>query len=125
VEPIEQRHSRGRRAEAAAVAYLEAAGYEILARNLRLGALEIDIVARKGDLVAVVEVRTRGAGAYEGALASLAGKKRLYLLRAAERLWRTRFSKMLDVTRIRIDVAVVRFEGEEPTVEYFAGAITA
>lgn len=125
MEPIDQRHARGRRAEAAAVAHLEANGYEILAQNLRLGPLEIDVVARKDDLVAIVEVRTRGAGAYEGALASLAGKKRMYLLRAAERLWRTRFSKMLDVARIRIDVAVVRFEDDEAIVEYFAGAITA
>lgn len=34
-------------------------GYRILARNYRTRAGEIDIIARKGDLVAIVEVKAR------------------------------------------------------------------
>jgi putative endonuclease len=41
---------------------LASQGMSILATNLRLGRLELDVVARDGDTVIVVEVRHRGAG---------------------------------------------------------------
>ena len=113
----------GRRAELVVADYLHARGFGLLMRNVRLGALEIDLVARKGPLVAIVEVRTRGVGAFERPFASIAGKKRLHLLHAADRLWRRTLSKMKDVERIRIDVAAVSFEGPRVLVEYVEGAI--
>jgi putative endonuclease len=119
------RHSLGRRAENAVADYLHASGFAILAQNLRLGALEIDLVARRGPLVAMVEVRARGAGAYERPFASIAGIKRTRLLYAAERLWRRRVAAMKDVERMRIDVAAVHFEGGRTFVEYVPGAISA
>lgn len=119
------RQGLGRAAEAHVVDWLEARGFVVLWQNLRLGHLEIDLVAQRGDLVVVVEVRTRGASAYEGALASMAGKKRMHLVRAAERLWRTRLARRCDVARVRIDVAAVHLEGDDARVEYFAGAIVA
>ena len=98
----------------------------MLAQNLRLGALEIDLVARRGPLVVMVEVRVRGRGAFERPFASIAGMKRTRLLRAADRLWRGRLAAMRDVERMRIDVAAVRFDDDGTThVEYVAGAIAA
>jgi len=47
----------GRRGEERAARYLARRGYLIVGRNVRLGRGEIDIVARKGDLVAFVEVK--------------------------------------------------------------------
>jgi putative endonuclease len=47
----------GRRGEERAARYLLRRGYDVLARNVRLGRGEIDIVARKGDVVAFVEVK--------------------------------------------------------------------
>src|SRR5262245_50620554 len=47
---------KGRAAEEAACDYLRMSGFTILWRNLRIGALEIDIVAKKDDLAAIVEV---------------------------------------------------------------------
>ncbi len=115
-----------RRAEDAVAHHLEALGFEILARNLRLGHLEVDIVARQEALAVLVEVRTRGPGAFEGGLASIAGKKKMHLLHAAERLWRHRLSKMPDIERMRIDVAAVTFAADGTAhIEYIAGAITA
>ena len=49
----------GRRGEEIAVAYLRRQGYRILARNWRCAAGELDIVAREGETLAFVEVRTR------------------------------------------------------------------
>lgn len=49
----------GQRGEDAAARYLKRQGYRILERNRYLGRNEIDIIAREGDTVAFVEVRTR------------------------------------------------------------------
>jgi putative endonuclease len=51
----------GLSAEAKAAALLMAKGYRILARRFRTPHGEIDIVARKGDLLAFVEVKARAS----------------------------------------------------------------
>ena len=54
----------GARAEDAACAFLEAKGYGILGRNLRLGRGELDIVARKDGVTAFIEVKYRRSGRF-------------------------------------------------------------
>lgn len=49
----------GRKGEAKAAAYLEAEGFVILERNWRLRHLELDLIAMQGELLVVVEVKTR------------------------------------------------------------------
>ena len=53
------RISLGQHGEDLAVAYLTRQGYEIVARNWRTRAGELDIVARDGEWLVFVEVRTR------------------------------------------------------------------
>jgi putative endonuclease len=118
-------HERGRLAEDAVAEFLFARGFEILGRNVRIGALELDVVARQGALAVIVEVRTRGAGSYVGAFASIDAKKRAALLRGAERYWRTSLAKVPGVERVRIDVAAVTFDEAGTHVEYVEGAVTA
>ena len=115
----------GRRAEAAAVDYLRLNGFEILGTNVRVGALEIDVVARRGVLVAVVEVRTRGLGSYVRALASIDARKRERLVRAAGRLWKDKLAADHTIERLRIDVIAVTFEGGRTFVEHIEAAIVA
>jgi putative endonuclease len=120
-----ERFVRGRRAEQLVAELLEERGFIVLAKNLRLGHLEIDLVALEGDLVVIVEVRARGHGAYERPLESLgSSKKRMHLLNAADRLWRLRLSKMPRVKRFRIDVASVDLRVEPPVIHYVEGALT-
>jgi putative endonuclease len=52
----------GQRGEEIAAGYLREQGYTILARNWRCPAGEVDIVAREGETLAFVEVRTRRRG---------------------------------------------------------------
>lgn len=118
------RHAKGRAAEDAVAVFLQDQGFRVLYRNLRIGSLEIDLVAKKDDLVIVVEVRARGPGAFEKPLASITHAKKRTLVRAARALYRGRVSKMPDVARMRIDVAAVTFDEGGPNVEWIKGALT-
>lgn len=57
------RQALGKFGEDAAAAHLQRRGYAIEARGWRCRAGEIDIVARRGEQLAFVEVRTRRGGA--------------------------------------------------------------
>ena len=54
--------STGKQGEQLACQWLEAKGFSILHRNWRHGRDEIDIVARDGEFLVVVEVKTRSTG---------------------------------------------------------------
>jgi putative endonuclease len=112
----------GQRAEEAVARYLERSGWAIVGRNLRLGRLELDIVARQGPLIVVVEVRTRGAGAWTTGFGSVSPAKRERIRRAGQRLWRDRFRDDPSVSRMRFDAASVRFDGGEPDIDYVVAA---
>ena len=118
VRPL--RTTIGREAEERAAAHVMLAGFSVLWRNLRIGPLEIDLVAKKDDLVIIVEVRSRGSGAFEGPLASMTYEKRQRLLRAASGLWRGRLKKMADVQRVRIDVIAIDASGH---LDWIQGAL--
>lgn len=57
----QQAERRGRRAEALAAWALRLKGYRILARRWRVPVGEIDLVARRGRLIAFVEVKQRAS----------------------------------------------------------------
>lgn len=82
------RRGLGQRGEAFVAAHLERAGLTVLDRNWRLAAVgELDIVARQGDEIVFVEVRTRRgplANAVEQALESVGPRKRARLALLAE-----------------------------------------
>jgi putative endonuclease len=113
----------GRNAETAVADCLFADGFSVLGRNVRVGHLELDVVARKGALLVVVEVRARRPGALVGAFASVTAPKRERVRRAVQRLWRERLSAIRGVERVRIDVAAVTFARGQTSIEYAEGAL--
>ena len=100
-------HARGVDTEAAANAALTRDGWVVHARRLRTAAGEIDIVAEKDGLLAIVEVKARPTLA--DAAAALTARQRARLLAAAEILlaehpdWGT--------NGVRFDVMVVDATG--------------
>ncbi|HET8996806.1 MAG TPA: YraN family protein [Acetobacteraceae bacterium] len=74
-------HRRGVDAEAAACAALERDGWCVLARRLRTGAGEVDVVAQRDGLLAIVEVKARPRLA--DAAVALAPRQQARLLAAA------------------------------------------
>jgi putative endonuclease len=102
--------------------WLEQRGYSIVATNLRIGHLEIDIVARQGPVVVIVEVRTRGEGAWTTPFGSIDPAKRTRLRRAGERLWQRRYKHDASVERMRFDVVSVKLVDGKPQIEHALAA---
>jgi putative endonuclease len=113
---------RGKRAEAAVADYLVSQGCTIVATNLKVGRLELDVVAREARVILVVEVRTRGETAWTTGFGSLDAAKRKRVRRAAERLWQKRYRSDPTIDRLRIDAASVTFVEGEPVIEYARAA---
>ena len=110
--------TRGRAGEALAIAYLELAGYRLIARNLRLGGVEVDALAGDGPSQVVVEVKCRGRSDYGGAAAAIDAAKRARLLRAARAL------QLSGARCVRIDVVAVDLSPEGATVRHYRNAVT-
>ena len=105
------RQQIGHAAEDAAVVFLESQGLEILYRNFRRRAGELDIVARHGDELIIVEVRKRSSEKFGGAAASVDFRKQAKLRRAAALLLQQR--KDLAALRVRFDVVAIGPTGIE------------
>lgn len=110
------------RAEAEAASYLEQLGFSIVARNLRLGHLELDIVARREELVVVVEVRSRSSAAWTRPIGSVNWQKRQRVRRAGERLWQRRYRHDSSAERMRFDIISVIFLKESVRIEHVVAA---
>ena len=98
-----QAYRAGRGAETIAAAWLRLKGYRILARDYRAGVGELDIMARRGRLLAVVEVKRRAG--LRRALEAVTERQQRRIVRATEAyVARHPGSGTLD---IRFDVIVV------------------
>ena len=73
----------GAQGEAIASAHLESEGLAIASRNYRTRYGEIDLVARDGDTIVFVEVKTRRTSAYGSPEESITARKREHLARTA------------------------------------------
>jgi putative endonuclease len=88
--------------------FLVSRGWEVEAHRFRLGRYDLDLVIRRDDLIAFVEVKTRRSSACGSAVESVSALKRHRLGRVAT-LWRVRYGRARD--RYRFDVVAVREVG--------------
>lgn len=92
-------------------AFLEARGWRIVARNLRVGRREIDIVAVRGRVCAFCEVRARAWGGFVSPLATIdRAKVRRVRSAAAEWMRAARARGELRRHAMRFDAAAVTFD---------------
>jgi len=94
-------YKRGLWAERLAVWLLRAKLYQILGQRVRTAAGEVDIVARKGDLLIIVEVKARRS--YEDVVEAVQTKQKIRLVRSAEIL-HAQFAEAETDLGIRFDV---------------------
>jgi putative endonuclease len=95
----------GQKAENLAAAHLESHGVIVLARNYRRRLGELDLVGREGNILIIVEVRTRSSAQFGGAAASVDRRKQLRIVRAAHQLLQE-FPQLARLP-VRFDVVVV------------------
>ncbi|MBQ9746571.1 MAG: YraN family protein [Clostridia bacterium] len=103
----------GKRGEEIACRYMEAQGFRILHRNLRMGHVETDIICENGEYILFVEVKTRRAtGAvtrYGSARDAVDVRKRENLVACAKEYLRAHKTEK----KPRIDVIEVYLSREE------------
>jgi putative endonuclease len=98
--PENPAHALGRWGEARAARFLERRGWRVLARNFRFGRREVDLVVRRDDVVAFVEVKTRSGRGFGSPQEAITALKRREIEAVA-----THF-----LARYRLDGVSVRFD---------------
>ena len=110
----------GDRGERLAAEHLERAGWIIVDRNFRMGRKEIDLVARRGEVVAFVEVKTRAGLGYGHPLEAITWRKRREIHQVAT-AWIERHGRPGEV--YRFDAVAVRLgAGGSPELEHVEDA---
>jgi putative endonuclease len=103
------RADTGRDAESLVVDELERRGFEIVGRNVRVGRLELDIIARHGRLLVVCEVRSRRSKAY-GSPARTIDRDKIAKVRRATAIWLKK--NRPGTSELRFDAAAVTFAAD-------------
>jgi putative endonuclease len=113
------RRQLGDAGEDLAAAALKKQGYKILARNYVTPLGEIDLIAKKGRTLVVVEVKTRKSLKFGGPREAVSVTKQNRLRRLADYYLK---DKRLTGTPIRFDVVAVTLAEGEPQVEIIPNA---
>jgi putative endonuclease len=110
----------GRAGEARARFFYRLRGYGIVGSNLRLRAGELDLVVRRGKLLAIVEVKTRQSESGGEGHVQVDAKKRMRMIRAAEELVNSR--RDLHGLQIRYDILSIRWTGWRFVITHYCDA---
>lgn len=108
----------GKLGEQKAVDFLLGIGYEILFRNYRYLKAEVDIIAKKGEELAIIEVKSRTTGFFTAISDTITPKKIKLLTMAADHYV---LEKELDV-QVRFDIITIIKKGEKFEVEHLKDA---
>ena len=115
---MNQRRQAGLRGEELAAAHLIEGGFQILARNVRVGRCELDLIAVRGRTVVFCEVRARSSAALIEPVESIDRAKVARVRRAAAQWLAAQGARF---EQIRFDAASVLLS-EPPRLTYFEDA---
>jgi len=123
IHPPEARRAQGDAAEERACRHLDRSGFAIVERKYRTKGGEIDIVARKGDVLVFVEVRSREVPGFGTPEESVTPEKRRRIVAAARRYlsgvppssWR----------EARFDVIAIEGSGDAAVLRHYPAAFDA
>ncbi len=108
----------GKNGEKVAVSYLRRNGYRILETNWRCGKREIDIIARKDDLIIVIEVKSRRTDFFGEPEEAVTLKKQKRIITAADF-----YLQRLDYdAEVRYDIISIVFNKEGPVINHIEEA---
>jgi putative endonuclease len=105
---VNTRRVVGDAGEDAVARWYERAGFRIVARNWRVREGEIDVIARRRDVLVFCEVKTRRGDAYGEPFEAVTARKQLRIRALATR-WLSVSGEHADL--LRFDVASVRPDG--------------
>jgi putative endonuclease len=111
----------GKTGENLAVALLEEKGYRILERNWRLGKEEIDIIARDGNFIVIVEVKTRTSNIFAEPESAVTKSKQRILVRIANAYVRYRRQQ----GEVRFDIITIIIKPESQEINHIVDAFYA
>ncbi len=123
IPPPEARKAQGDAAEERACRHLERSGLTIVERNFRTRGGEIDIIARKGEVLVFVEVRSREVPDFGTPEESVTPAKRRRIVAAA----RHYLSKVPSSSwrEARFDVIAIEGSGDDAALRHYQAAFDA
>lgn len=104
--------------EKLAVAHLQKKGYAILETNYRFQKAEVDIIAQKGEILAVIEVKTRTSANFGNPEEFVNQKKIKLLVKAIDNYVN---ENDLDV-EVRFDIVAVLLDKKDVTINHIEDA---
>jgi putative endonuclease len=118
IEAMAEHNELGKLGESLAVAHLQKHGYEILETNWIFQKAEVDIIAQKGGVLAIIEVKTRSAIDF-GLPQDFVNQKKIRLLVKAVDEYV--ISRNLD-TDVRFDIIAIQKHREKYFIEHLEDA---
>ena len=116
----DERQLLGVKGERLAIAFLTSCGWSVEAHRFKLGRHDVDLVIRKDQVVAFVEVKTRRSHSCGTGLEAVNRRKQRDIARVAS-VWLLRFGRPGDEYRFDL-VAIQDAQGANPTIEHVADA---
>ena len=113
-----QHNELGKKGEQLAIEFLVEKGYKILEKNYRYLKAEVDIIAQKENVLAVVEVKTRSSD-YFGNPQDFVNPKKIKLLLSA--IDNYVIEKDLDV-EVRFDIIAIIHKNNNTKIEHLEDA---
>ena len=111
----------GEKGEGVAVKFLRKRGYKIIVQNFTTRIGEIDIIARDGETLAFIEVKTRESIEYGQPFEAVNKFKKRKIVNVATLY----LKKLKDIPPCRFDVVSIYYENGKPEVDLITDAFEA